>query len=154
MAMPDGCSHWRLLASCELDGELSDLDAVRLEHHLTGCGACAAWLSEAHAAATSLRSAELDVPARLDLSARSRRIARVSSIAAAAAAASVAAAALAILPIALPTTGGRTTTRPAQRAEIVKRGSCSVCLPRKFVLLSLNGELYPQQTPGHGAVLS
>jgi predicted anti-sigma-YlaC factor YlaD len=139
-----------LLASCELDGELSELDAVRLEHHLAGCGACRAWLAEGRELATTLRSAQLEAPEqRFDLTATRRKMLRASTIAAAAAA-SVAAAALAILPLAGPS-NGTAVSRAAQRGG--QRVACPVCLAHKLVLMSLNGELN-RQTPGHGAVLS
>jgi predicted anti-sigma-YlaC factor YlaD len=150
----DPCAQWRVLASCELDGELSELDAVRLEHHLAGCGACHAWLAEVRELATALRAEPLEAPERrFDLSATRRRMLHASTVAAAVVA-SAAAAALAILPVAVPT-NGQTASHAAQGAEVAgKRDVCPVCLARNLVVLSLTGDLNQPQTPGHGAVLS
>lgn len=149
----DPCAEWRLLASCELDDELSELDAIRLEHHLADCGACRTWLAEGCQLAMTLRAAQLEAPERgFDLIATRRRMFRASTVAAAAAA-SVAAAALAILPLAMHS-NGRTLPRAVQDAKLTKSVSCPVCLPRKYVIMSLSGMLARQQTPGHGAFLS
>ena len=150
----DSCAEWRILASCELDGELSELDFVRLEHHLDDCAACRTWLAEMRELATALRTAELEAPERnFDLTAARRwRMLRASSVAAAAAA-SVAAATLAILPLARPTSAPTARARAGTNLA-GKRDSCPICLSRNLVLLSLTGHLDPQQAPGHGPVLS
>lgn len=149
----DSCAEWRALASCELDGELSELDTVRLDHHLGDCAACRTWVAEVRDLTTALRSAELEAPDRsFDLTATWRRMFRTSTVTAAVAA-SAAAAALAILPLAMPS-NGPTVPRAAQDVKLTKRSACPDCLARKFVLMALNGELDRQQAPGHGPVVS
>lgn len=92
----DRCAEWRSLASCELDGELDELDTARLKRHLQGCAECSVWLAELRTLTAMLRDAQLEAPRRgLDLSAVRRGVGRAAV--AAATVASVAAAALAVI---------------------------------------------------------
>jgi anti-sigma factor RsiW len=54
------CRSVRELASLELDGELSQLDAARLESHVAGCAACRSLRAELHGLTTALRGAPLE----------------------------------------------------------------------------------------------
>jgi len=66
------CLQAREAASVRLDGELSELDAARLNAHLRECAACSVYALELSAIAESLRSAELERP-QLDLTLPRRR---------------------------------------------------------------------------------
>lgn len=90
--MPDQCRQSRLLASCELDGELPELDAARLRHHLAECADCATWVADAGAFTGLLRAAE---PTALEqdirVTALRRRLSGVSRLVVAGASAAAAA---------------------------------------------------------------
>lgn len=58
------CDRARSWASLELDGELSQIERVRLAAHLRGCSACAEVASDMRAVATLLREAPVERPAR------------------------------------------------------------------------------------------
>ncbi len=137
MAFPGRtCSpDWCRLVSCEVDGELDDLDAVRLKRHLARCPTCAAWAEEASALARLLRSTEPAEPDRM-LAPQVLRRRRTRAALLTTSAASVAAAVVAGLALQLPTgTGpsgrGRSQTRPLGSAA-----SCRWCGAARFVELS------------------
>jgi len=98
---PDRCSDWRALASCRLDGELDELQIVRLEHHLRGCAECRSWTRDVTALSGLLNEPEA-VPPTWAFQHRSRALRRrlVGGVAVGATAAS--AAAVAAFAIALP----------------------------------------------------
>jgi predicted anti-sigma-YlaC factor YlaD len=113
---PIECVQARESASARLDGELAELDDVRLTAHLRGCADCRAFAEETAALAAELRAARLE---RLETEAflpRRRRVhaIRVQSAAAAVALVAAAAGASFVLGRALGTTG--TTAPPAATA--------------------------------------
>jgi predicted anti-sigma-YlaC factor YlaD len=59
---PIECVQARESASARLDGELPELDEVRLTAHLLGCADCRAFADEAGALAAGLRTAPLERP--------------------------------------------------------------------------------------------
>jgi predicted anti-sigma-YlaC factor YlaD len=89
---PSECSRVRESVSCRLDGELSELEAARLDDHLRDCAECSAYARELHALATELRAAPLEQP-RITVFVASRRrpLVRLQTVAAAAAVVAVAA---------------------------------------------------------------
>jgi hypothetical protein len=61
---PTDCMRAREAVSVRLDGELCELDAVRLDQHLNGCAACSRFAADAARATQVLREAPLvDAPA-------------------------------------------------------------------------------------------
>ena len=90
---PTECVRARESVSAQLDGELSELETLRLELHLRECPACDAWALEVRDATGQLRQARLEVPSvPIELPRRSRTgaLALVGAAAAMAAAAAVA----------------------------------------------------------------
>lgn len=79
------CLQAREAASARLDGELSELEAARLNAHLRECAACSVYALELSAIAERLRSADLEQP-QLDLTLPRRRALPGIRVAAAAAA--------------------------------------------------------------------
>lgn len=61
---PTECMRARESASAQLDGELSELEAARLDAHLRDCGECSAWAREVAGIAFELRRASLVRPRR------------------------------------------------------------------------------------------
>jgi predicted anti-sigma-YlaC factor YlaD len=59
---PTDCMQSREAASLRLDGELSELEAVRLGFHLRDCAPCRAYARELGAITMELRSAALEQP--------------------------------------------------------------------------------------------
>lgn len=59
---PIECVQARESASARLDGELPELDDVRLTAHLRGCADCRAFAEAAAALAVELRTAPLELP--------------------------------------------------------------------------------------------
>jgi predicted anti-sigma-YlaC factor YlaD len=90
---PSGCSDAREAVSARLDGELAELDELRLESHLRDCADCREFAREAAAAAGLLRDAALERPPAWTWTAPRRDRRRLSAIAGVAA---VAAAAVAV----------------------------------------------------------
>jgi anti-sigma factor RsiW len=60
----DACERARAFASLELDGELSELERVRLAEHLRTCDACAVAVAAMRAFTAAVRSAPLEEPRR------------------------------------------------------------------------------------------
>jgi anti-sigma factor RsiW len=60
--LPRSCDRVREQVSLELDGELSQLEQVILERHLTRCAACAEYRNEVAAITSRLREAPLEQP--------------------------------------------------------------------------------------------
>ncbi len=60
---PTECDSARANVSCRLDGELSELEARRLDDHLRDCAGCSAYARELRALADRLRTAPLKQPA-------------------------------------------------------------------------------------------
>lgn len=56
------CDGIRELCSASLDGELSELDAVRLEGHLASCPSCRSYVETAQAASRLVRQTPLEEP--------------------------------------------------------------------------------------------
>jgi predicted anti-sigma-YlaC factor YlaD len=83
------CARAREAVSAQLDGELPELDADRLETHLLLCPDCSAWSDQMREVTTCLRDAVLEVPAERVAWTRHRRGLRVSSAVALASAAAV-----------------------------------------------------------------
>lgn len=68
------CTRAREAASARLDGELSELDAVRLDGHLGACPACRAYAAEIEAIAVGLRAQPLERPESRVIVSRRRRV--------------------------------------------------------------------------------
>ena len=85
---PTECMSAREAASARLDGEISELDAARLDAHLLACPACRAYAGAIAGIAAELRAAPLERPS-LEVGITPRR--RMPVVAAAAAVALVAA---------------------------------------------------------------
>jgi predicted anti-sigma-YlaC factor YlaD len=62
---PTECMRARESASAQLDGELSELEVVRLDAHLRDCAECSAYAREIGGIARELRAAELARPWRV-----------------------------------------------------------------------------------------
>ncbi len=60
---PGDCTEAREAVSARLDGELTELEAVRLEGHLRTCADCRDFAAEAGPTALLLREAPLEQPA-------------------------------------------------------------------------------------------
>ena len=89
---PNECDSARANVSCRLDGELSELEARRLDDHLRDCAGCSAYAHELQALAGRLRAAELEQPAIVVFApARHRPFVRLQTAMAAAVAVAVAA---------------------------------------------------------------
>jgi predicted anti-sigma-YlaC factor YlaD len=81
---PTDCMRAREALSARLDGELGELDALRLDQHLEGCSECAGFAIEAAGLARALRAAALDpAPADLFVTHRHRRVGGPIAVAAA-----------------------------------------------------------------------
>jgi predicted anti-sigma-YlaC factor YlaD len=81
------CDRMRELFSVSLDGELSELDELRLRGHLAGCAACRAYAATAEAAASLVRRTPLEEPSfAIVVPGRRLALARKLQVAAAAAA--------------------------------------------------------------------
>ena len=90
---PIECVQSRESASARLDGELPELDEVRLDAHLRGCAECRAYAEQLAAVAVELRAAPLERPEAATFLPRRRHLPAIRVQTAAAAAALVAAAA-------------------------------------------------------------
>jgi predicted anti-sigma-YlaC factor YlaD len=83
---PSDCDRARESVSCRLDGELSELEATRLDDHLRDCAECSAYARESHALAYRLRTSALEQPEVLVfVPVRRRPLVRLQTAAAAAA---------------------------------------------------------------------
>jgi predicted anti-sigma-YlaC factor YlaD len=82
---PSECVGAREAASRRLDGELSELEAARLDAHLQRCSACREFAEEAAAIALELRRAPLEKPAVAAFEPLRRRPATMSRLQVAAA---------------------------------------------------------------------
>ena len=115
---PIECVQARESASARLDGELAELDDVRLTAHLRGCADCRAFAEEAAALAARLRAAAVERPERAVADVPPYRgpirAIRMQSAVAAVALVAVAAGASFVFGRALGTTG--TTPPPAATA--------------------------------------
>jgi predicted anti-sigma-YlaC factor YlaD len=60
---PSDCTEAREAVSARLDGERTELEAVRLEGHLRACADCCDFAAEAGSTALLLRDAPLEQPA-------------------------------------------------------------------------------------------
>jgi anti-sigma factor RsiW len=115
----NSCDRFRALSSASLDGELSELDAARLEAHLAVCPSCSAYATTTHAASRLVRETPLEEPS-FPIVVPSRRlvVARKLQVAAAAAAVAVTVG----LSVAVGTIGGpsaaRSSHRPTQSAKL------------------------------------
>jgi anti-sigma factor RsiW len=70
---PTDCMLARENASARLDGELTELDALRLDAHLASCGECASFAAGIARTAGELRAAALDPAPAAVFFARPRR---------------------------------------------------------------------------------
>jgi len=108
---PSECERARASVSAQLDGELSELETLRLELHLRDCAACASWASGVHVATMQLRQAPLEVPSVRIALPRRRRTGVLAL--AGASAAMAAAAAIAVLGSLGPASQGRVSATAA-----------------------------------------
>jgi len=88
---PTDCMVAREAVSARLDGELAELDALRLDAHLRECDECRAFAGRAGVLTDLLRHAALE-PAPVSFEPRASRRPRVAGLAAAAAAVAIVAA--------------------------------------------------------------
>ena len=86
---PTDCARARESLSAQLDGELPELEADRLETHLLICPTCSEWAGQVRDVTAWLREAPLEEPAPRFALPRLRRSWRVSSAVAVASAAAV-----------------------------------------------------------------
>src|SRR5437868_15159132 len=68
------CTQAREAASARLDGELSELELVRLDVHLRACGQCRHYADEIRTIASGLRTASLEQPRGRILLPQRRRV--------------------------------------------------------------------------------
>jgi len=110
------CRSTRELVSLELDGELSELDAARLETHLAACATCRALRSELEGLTVALRVAPLEPISRpIALPQRVRVFLRPLQVGAAAAVVALVAGLAGVL-------GTLNSSGPAQRVPSVESG--------------------------------
>jgi hypothetical protein len=110
------CRSTRELVSLELDGELSELDAVRLNSHLAACAGCRALRAELESVTLALRTAPLEPLRRqIALPQRVRVFMRPLQVGAAAAAIAVVAGLAGVL-------GTLRYSGPAHRVPSVQTG--------------------------------
>ncbi|HLX18710.1 MAG TPA: zf-HC2 domain-containing protein [Gaiellaceae bacterium] len=81
---PSTCQWARQAISVQLDDQLSEIGAARLQHHLRTCAECSAYALEAAAIATRMRMAPLVLPDAGIIEPRPRRRHRAPVTAAAA----------------------------------------------------------------------
>jgi len=81
---PTDCMRAREAVSVRLDGELCELDSVRLDQHLTGCADCSRFAAETARTAQVLRQAPLVAAPAAPFVARRRYPVRIPFAAAAA----------------------------------------------------------------------
>ncbi len=109
----DMCDRIRELCSTSLDGELSELDAARLESHLVSCPSCRAYAATARATARLVRDTPLEEPGfRVVVPGRRLAVARKLQVVSAAAAVAVTVG----FSVALSTVGGPGVARSSQHA--------------------------------------
>jgi predicted anti-sigma-YlaC factor YlaD len=108
------CDRIRELYSASLDGELSELDAARLETHLATCSGCSAYAATAASASRLVRETPLEQPGfRIVVPGRRLAVARQLQAAAAAAAVAVTVG----LSVAVGTIGGPPVARSSHHAQ-------------------------------------
>lgn len=110
------CESVRELYSAALDGELSELEAVRVQAHLAACGGCRTYAAGAQEAARLLRQTpleELSLP--IVLPSRRWAVARKLQVAAAAAAL--------VATVGLSAAVGTLSSGPQARAHSSARGA-------------------------------
>jgi len=107
------CDRMRELLSASLDGELSELDEVRLQDHLVRCSGCRAYAATAGATARLVRHTPLEQPS-FAIVVPGRRLAVARKLQVAAAAAAVAA--TIGLSAAVGTIGGPSSTHSGHSA--------------------------------------
>jgi predicted anti-sigma-YlaC factor YlaD len=107
------CDRIRELYSASLDGELPELDAVRLQAHLAACPSCSAYAATAQAASRLVRETPLEEPSfPIVVPGRRLAVARKLQVAAAAAAVAVTVG----LSVAVGTISGPSQSRSSHRA--------------------------------------
>lgn len=107
---PSECMRAREAASLRLDGELSELERVRLDTHLSRCAACREFAAHAAAVTAELRAAPLERPPVFTLQPSRRHVRAVRMHATAAAAAVAVVAGSLILGAAVRGAGGPSAT--------------------------------------------
>jgi predicted anti-sigma-YlaC factor YlaD len=107
---PLDCALARESASARLDGELSELDGVRLDAHLRDCADCRAFAERLAVVTSELRRAPLERPGPAIAFPQRRRLGGLQVAAAAAAIVAAATVSSFALGRALGTQGGPTTT--------------------------------------------
>jgi predicted anti-sigma-YlaC factor YlaD len=108
------CDRIRALYSASLDGELSELDAARVETHLASCSGCSTYAAAAASTSRLLRETPLEQP-RFPIVVPGRRLAFARRFQVAAAAAAVAV--TVGLSVAVGTITGPSVARSAQHAK-------------------------------------
>ena len=140
------------MASCKLDGELTEFELSGLERHCAGCADCADWMRElgylAWVVTTSERAEPCELVAVRLLRHRTRRLPAL-----AAASASIGAAFLAAIAIVLPGSSALVAEQPATGNLL--NSTAEPPPPRSFVLNSFKRaqqqpEASPSAVPSHG----
>lgn len=149
MTVPrDDCREWRLLASCELDGELSEFGSARLRGHLAGCAECARWAAETRSVAELLRVAEpAPVEREIYLPALRRRLSHARGLLGAGASAAAAALAAALIGLPSGTVPG-TSSLPGARAPFASGSGCIACTESHIVLTTFRRALITPRPNG------
>jgi predicted anti-sigma-YlaC factor YlaD len=149
---PTDCMQAREAASLRLDGELNELDAVRLGLHLRDCAGCHAYAREIEAITLELRSAPLERPRGESFVLRPKQVRAIRMQAAAVAAvgiiAAVAGTSFAIGRV-VGTDSKRTTRTATTRADLASLRADST---RQHVLAMLHA-LRPAVSVGSGTAL-
>jgi predicted anti-sigma-YlaC factor YlaD len=114
------CDQMRELHSASLDGELSELDAARLEGHLAACPTCSAYAATAAGAAQLVRQTPLEQPSfPIVVPGRRLAVARKFQVVAAAAAVTVTVGlSVAVGTISGPSAARSSSHRSAQSAKL------------------------------------
>jgi predicted anti-sigma-YlaC factor YlaD len=136
---PTDCMQAREAASLRLDGELSELDGVRLGLHLRDCTLCRAYAREIEALTLEFRSAPLEQPRGQTFVLRPKRVPAIrmqaAAVAAVAVIAAVAGTSFAIGRV-LGTESGRTTRTATSAADAASVRADST---RQHLLAMLRG---------------
>jgi predicted anti-sigma-YlaC factor YlaD len=129
-SIEESCERVREQLSLALDGELSELDALRLQTHLRDCPDCSAFEAAMRAATTILRTAEPEEPIFPLMVPRRRRV-QVRMLQAGAAAAAVAL--VAALSTLNDVSGQRSNTQLFRLSPTASLGHNDEVAPIRFV---------------------
>lgn len=120
---PSECMRAREAASVRLDGELSEIEATRLDAHLRRCAACREFAEHATAVTAELRATPLERPAALTFQPSRGHIRALRMHATTAAAAAVVIAGSLLVGVAVHGAGGPSARSARSNAIEVRLGS-------------------------------